>query len=507
MGTTEAEETWDMFVSYSHDDHQFVKILVNDIKSRGGKVWFDKNISGGVLWREEIAEAISRCKNFLLVLSPTSVQSKYVVQELFLAEQQDKTIIPILLQPVKIPPKMEMALAGIHYLDFVEGHYEEHLKTLIEALNSGGVRISQVPVKIDPFSPEQKVINLLSGSMQEYQDYRRLMSKDKLALLKSMIEGLEFTPSRAEKVLILKSIIDTLFDIKPWLGFFGSEVDAWLKEIYEDPKQPIGFRLKAVYQLGAIENDDIYQKLLLEAFSSKHENKAFNLQSIANFIHGSETHRNYPLNIWFPLEMHLIKLRVRTFRQRILKIAFVAGIVCFLSTIVTSTFLFQQVWKPIEDEPVYYVVPIIVLSIASGAFMFVGGSLLDLVRVMLIGKNWLIRVLILVPLGSAFGYLGLLIMLQNPFGEIAGALLGFAIAFEPMRIQTTNKNLLYWIFASSTGVLSAILTYLVMNEKGVMTPMIIPSIFSVGILATFYVRYSYYLPIKYYQRIKRTDDN
>ena len=181
--------------------------------------------------------------------------------------------------------------------------------------------------------------------------------------------------------------------------------------------------------------------------------------------------------------------------------AFVAGVVSFLATIVTSTFLFQQVWEPIEDKPVYYILPIIVLSIASGAFMFVGGGLLDLVRVTLVGKNWLIRMLILVPLGSAFGYLGLLIMLQNPFGEIAGALLGFAIAFQPRRIQTTNKNLLYWIFASSTGVLSALLTYFVMNEKGVMTPMIIPSIFSVGVLATFYVRYSYYLPIKYYQRI------
>ena len=56
----------------------------------------------------------------MLMVTPNSVQSKNVVREVSLASQQNKQILPVVLEPTQIPEALEYHLAGIqHHLQLL----------------------------------------------------------------------------------------------------------------------------------------------------------------------------------------------------------------------------------------------------------------------------------------------------------------------------------------------------------------------------------------------------
>ena len=81
-------------------------------------VWIDRDeITGGELWRAQIVEAIENCDTFILIISSSSVKSKYVLQELNIADSEGKRIIPAMIEPVEIPKEMKLQLAGLQMID------------------------------------------------------------------------------------------------------------------------------------------------------------------------------------------------------------------------------------------------------------------------------------------------------------------------------------------------------------------------------------------------------
>lgn len=126
-----------IFVSYARADRDFVDRLIQDLERKGFDVWVDrKDISGGSDWRAAISQAIRECRAFLLVLSPNSADSKKVIQELSLADEHKRQIIPLMYQPCDIPPDMELQLASLQRVDFTEQSFEEALDQLEQALGS-----------------------------------------------------------------------------------------------------------------------------------------------------------------------------------------------------------------------------------------------------------------------------------------------------------------------------------------------------------------------------------
>lgn len=80
----------------------------------GYAVWIDHEwISGGDAWRTRIVEAIESSDVFLLMLSPHSVKSKYVLQELNIADGEEKPILPVVIAAVEIPREMKLQLSGL----------------------------------------------------------------------------------------------------------------------------------------------------------------------------------------------------------------------------------------------------------------------------------------------------------------------------------------------------------------------------------------------------------
>ena len=92
------------FISYSRKDKTIAVKLHEDLEFRGLQTWLDlQDIPAGSQWSTEIEQAIVECPLFLLLLSPHAVVSEYVEKEYQFALEQQKTLLPILLQPCEIP--------------------------------------------------------------------------------------------------------------------------------------------------------------------------------------------------------------------------------------------------------------------------------------------------------------------------------------------------------------------------------------------------------------------
>lgn len=133
-----------IFVSHSHEDSPFCHQLVHDLrKALGGHddtVWLDESggLHGGVDWWQEICDNIQERPVFIVVVSPDSMKSNWVRDEIKLAWQYKnnapggKTIVPVMYRTTKMYDYLSMQQA----VNFVEPRsYEEGLRDLLVALN------------------------------------------------------------------------------------------------------------------------------------------------------------------------------------------------------------------------------------------------------------------------------------------------------------------------------------------------------------------------------------
>ena len=85
-----------LFISYSRDDAgNFAKHIHKFMKTKGYAVFIDVNsITIGDPWARSIEKNISECDIFVVILTPDSLTSSYVEQEVLQAQKQNKIIVP-----------------------------------------------------------------------------------------------------------------------------------------------------------------------------------------------------------------------------------------------------------------------------------------------------------------------------------------------------------------------------------------------------------------------------
>src|ERR1051325_7200575 len=104
----------DIFISYSSKDREQAQLLTELLASAGLSVWIDQSgIGAATSWSGEISKAITDCKALIVLLSPSSVDSKNVTREVALAFERNKKILPIDLEPVALPDDFAYHLAGL----------------------------------------------------------------------------------------------------------------------------------------------------------------------------------------------------------------------------------------------------------------------------------------------------------------------------------------------------------------------------------------------------------
>lgn len=97
-----------IFVSYSSKDRPFALGLVKELQELGANVWIDQlGIGLGENWDNAIEEALEKSETFMLILSPTSVESPNVQDEVSIAINTNKKLVPILIEECKLPMRWQ----------------------------------------------------------------------------------------------------------------------------------------------------------------------------------------------------------------------------------------------------------------------------------------------------------------------------------------------------------------------------------------------------------------
>lgn len=159
-----------VFISYAHVDGDFVSLLRIELERAGFEAWIDhERLRAGDSWREDIDSAIREAFAMIAVMSPAAFESKYVTYEWAFGYGTGLKIIPVLLQPTGLHPRLE----DFQYLDFTHRHgrpWEELMRRLDEVADSrGGALAYRLPLTV-PYPIRNAFAGLDSRSEQERRD-------------------------------------------------------------------------------------------------------------------------------------------------------------------------------------------------------------------------------------------------------------------------------------------------------------------------------------------------
>ena len=133
----QAEKT---FVSYAREDADFVRRLCGDLRVGGALVWVDTlDIGPGEAWDAAIARGLAECGPMLVVLSPESVASQNVLDEVGFALSKGKPVIPVLYRDCEVPYRLNR----LQHIDF-RNSYEESLQQLLAAMRDPRVSAGRI---------------------------------------------------------------------------------------------------------------------------------------------------------------------------------------------------------------------------------------------------------------------------------------------------------------------------------------------------------------------------
>jgi predicted ATPase len=145
--TTESDPTGrHVFISYATADRPRALHVADLLETPGISVWIDrKSIAGGTSWSSEIVRGIESCAVFVLLSSASALASPNVQQEIQLAWDSRRPILPLMLDSARPPEAIRYALAGRQWIDVLDRPDEQWLPDVLRALAGLGVRSSAQP--------------------------------------------------------------------------------------------------------------------------------------------------------------------------------------------------------------------------------------------------------------------------------------------------------------------------------------------------------------------------
>ena len=156
-----------IFVSYAHPDREIARRIASELRKSGLTVWFDEwEMMHGDSIIERIDRAVSTSDFLIVLLSRSSVDSRWVQSELNAAlarELQSRaiTVLPVLIEDCIIPAR----LADKSYLD-LRKDFERGLEHLVQRLSvAPEIDFTQLtPAEFEELTAN--ILNLLGFSVE-----------------------------------------------------------------------------------------------------------------------------------------------------------------------------------------------------------------------------------------------------------------------------------------------------------------------------------------------------
>src|SRR5258708_2399341 len=100
-----------LFLSYASVERPQALIIADALEQAGIRVWMDRGaITAGASWSSEIVRGIQESAAVLVLCSKAAYTSPNVQRELNLAAEENKALVPLLLEAVAAPPEVRYAL-------------------------------------------------------------------------------------------------------------------------------------------------------------------------------------------------------------------------------------------------------------------------------------------------------------------------------------------------------------------------------------------------------------
>jgi hypothetical protein len=129
----------EVFLSHASRDRKLASRIADVLADHNVPVWYSRtNLRGAQQWHDEIGAALRRCDWFVILLSQSATESKWVKRELLFALRSDRYEDRIL--PVRIgrcdPLDLSWTLDDFQMVDFT-GNFAKDCRALLRTWGIG----------------------------------------------------------------------------------------------------------------------------------------------------------------------------------------------------------------------------------------------------------------------------------------------------------------------------------------------------------------------------------
>jgi hypothetical protein len=136
----------EVFLSHSNTDKPHVELVARQIEALGIKVYLaEDNPEPGTILVDKVRAAIHRSKAFVVLVTTTSINSAYVMQEIGIAKDRGVPIIPIIEKGIDV--RALGVLQGLDYLEYDPTEPAEAMAKIVQSLQPYVLR--QIPTGAD----------------------------------------------------------------------------------------------------------------------------------------------------------------------------------------------------------------------------------------------------------------------------------------------------------------------------------------------------------------------
>src|SRR6266487_3532065 len=185
-----------VFISYSRADTDLVGRLSDDLHAQGIKTWIDSESlePGTPDWEDSLRKAIRAAQAVLLIASPAARGSRYVKDELRIAEIFQRPVYPIWITGTQWIDAIPLGWGGTQYIDAREARYSAAVREIVvvlqRRLNTGvtpPVRRIAEP-KLEPRNPYKGLQAFTINDAHDFFGRDRLI--DEMAdVLENLVEA------------------------------------------------------------------------------------------------------------------------------------------------------------------------------------------------------------------------------------------------------------------------------------------------------------------------------
>lgn len=124
-----------VMISYSHKDQSYANMLVSILEQNKIACWIDyRDATPGINYAGSIVHAIKNADLVVVILSSNSMTSGQVLNEINVAVNNEKMIIPFKIDDEKLNDSMEYYLSKTHWLNAITPPLEAHINRLVDTI-------------------------------------------------------------------------------------------------------------------------------------------------------------------------------------------------------------------------------------------------------------------------------------------------------------------------------------------------------------------------------------